>query len=177
MEQNSTFPSQWQREIGFFRALHLIKHSPGTATYSFLSGLHRYSHHFVRFLTTIMIILLAIAGLKHLATATAFTALAFEPTRLAAWKVFRNALYIFLLLEFLFVAAPLFAVNLLQGRFARGVRIFLSWAKTFAFLTFSYALSGLVIDILFLLIFISFSVSGGESDGLLKVFLSLFSNL
>jgi len=82
---------------------------------------------------------------------------------LKVWKVYRNVLYLFLFIDFILSSIIIF-IRLTKNQIAKALKQFLLWYSTLLLVTFSFAIAGLIVDLIFLAIFIHIGLMGPGTE-------------
>lgn len=67
---------------------------------------------------------------------------------ISRWIAYRNLFYLLLILDWVFII-PAMALQMIKKNHAKAFKIGLDWISLILFITFSYAISGIINDILF----------------------------
>jgi hypothetical protein len=90
---------------------------------------------------------------------------------LSEWKMYRNGLIIFVLADFLITIA-LGIYWSLNGNHPKAAKTVARWLKMCAFLLFSYAIAGLLLDLIFFLIFFHTAATHESVQDVMRQFFS-----
>jgi len=93
----------------------------------------------------------------------------FRPDLIEGWKVFRNLAYLLFVFQI-----PLSGVSdivyFLRGKYDKVGQWIAPWVKRIVFVTFSYAIAGLFIDLIFMCVFVYAAVTRQSSDVAISFF-------